>query len=116
MKLLTKVLRDKLISNHVKHKQAWNDEHPTSEDFKVVVKLFNPTGIGTWWLSELDPETNNAFGVAELHEREMGYVNLTELEEFRGRFGLGIERDLYFSANKHTLEDIMNKDKFGRQS
>ena len=25
------------------------------KDFKAVLKLFNPTGIGTWYLSELNP-------------------------------------------------------------
>ena len=29
---------------------------------------------------------------------EIGKVSITELESFRGRFGLGIERDLYFKA------------------
>ena len=32
-----------------------------TKEFKAVVKLFNPTGLGTWYLSELDPETNVAF-------------------------------------------------------
>ena len=47
-------------------------------DFKPVVKLFNPCGAGTWLL--------------------------TELESVRGPFGLGIERDLYWSADKTLLE------------
>jgi len=34
-----------------------------TKSFKAVVKLFNPTGIGTWYLSELNPETNVAFGL-----------------------------------------------------
>ncbi len=28
----------------------------------------------------------------------MGYFSLVELEEFRGRFGLGIERDRWFKS------------------
>lgn len=59
------------------------------------VKLFNPTGAGTWWLASVDDD-GVAFGVAEIHERELGTVWLPELIEFRGRFGLPIERDLYF--------------------
>ena len=35
-------------------------------------------------------------GVAELHEREIGSFSVDELTEFRGRFGLPIERDLQY--------------------
>jgi len=108
MKLFLKAQRDRLIKNHIAHKKEWNSEHPTSVDFKIVVKLFNPTGIGTWWLTELDPETNIAFGVAQLHEREAGYIDLNELKEFKCVMGLPIERDMYFESNKHTIEDILN--------
>ena len=102
------ITRKKLVQNHKAHKKYWNDEHPESVDFKVVVKLFNPTGIGTWWLSELDPDANIAFGVASIHEKEMGYIDLKELKEYKGQFGLGIERDKYFQINKYTLKDIMS--------
>ena len=50
MNLFTKAIKNKLIANH-------NNQDGT-KTFKAVVKLFNPTGIGTWYLSELDPETN----------------------------------------------------------
>ena len=96
MIILTKAIKDKLIANHKHHKEYWNDEHPKYKEFKAVLKLFNPTGIGTWYLSELDPETNNAFGLCCIHEKELGYVNLNELLEFKGQMGLGIERDRWF--------------------
>ena len=60
------------------------------------VKLFNPTGIGTWYLAEYDPATRNAYGLCVLQDAEIGYVSMAELVEFRGRFGLPIERDLYW--------------------
>ena len=61
------------------------------------VKLFNPAGAGTWYLSEYDPKTRRAFGVAVIQEREFGYVDMAELVAFRdSRFGLPIERDLYW--------------------
>jgi hypothetical protein len=66
------------------------------DDPMVWVKFFNPTGIGTWYGIEYDPEEGLLFGLAELQCRELGYFSLHELEAFRGRFGLGIERDLYF--------------------
>ena len=55
MKILTKKIKDKLVKNH--------SEQDGSKSFKAVLKLFNPTGIGTWYLSELDPKTNIAFGL-----------------------------------------------------
>ena len=100
MKLLTTKQYNQLVKN--------NQEQDGSKDFKVVVKLFNPTGIGTWYLSELNPETNVAFGLAELHEKEFGYVSLNELKEFKGTFGLGIERDRSFPMNKYSLEQCQN--------
>ena len=88
MKILTKAIKEKLIANH--------KEQDGTKSFKAVLKLFNPTGIGTWYLSELDPDTNNAFGLCCLQDKELGYVSLNELFDFKGRFGLGIERDLSF--------------------
>lgn len=96
MKLFTKAIRDKLVSNH--------RQQDGTKSFRAVVKLFNPTGAGTWYLSELDPETNVAFGVCQIHEKEFGYVSIDELSEYKGAFGLGIERDKYFKPTK--LEDI----------
>ena len=51
--ILTKPIKEKLIANHKHHKEYWNDEHPKYKEFKAVLKLFNPTGVGTWYLSEL---------------------------------------------------------------
>ncbi len=61
------------------------------------IKLFNPNGAGTWYLSEYEPETRRAFGVAVIQEREAGYIDMAELVAFRGRYGLPIERDLYWT-------------------
>lgn len=88
MKLLTKRIRDKLISNHQKQ--------DGTKKFKAELKLFNPTGMGTWYISELDPETNIAFGLCDLLEPEMGYVSIDELQEMKLPYGLGIERDLHY--------------------
>ena len=100
MKLWTKSIRDKLIRNHTE-----NEGQEETKKHKVVVKLFNPSGAGTWYLTELNPYTNVAFGLCEITEKELGYVDLTELEEYKGTFGLGIERDRYFKTNK-TLEEL----------
>lgn len=97
MKLLTKQIRDKLISNHKKQ--------DGTKKFKAELKLFNPTGMGTWYISELDPETNVAFGLCDLHEAEFGYISLDELEAIKLPFGLGIERDKFFQPKE--FQDII---------
>ena len=75
---------------------------PKGADHKPVVKWFNACGAGTWLLSELDPEYPDecAFGLADLGfgTPELGSIGLLELTEYRGPFGLGIERDIHFTA------------------
>ena len=102
MKPIPKILKERLIKNHFDNLKS---EQRGEKSFKVVLKLFNPTGIGTWYLTELDPVNNVAFGLCCLHEKVIGFVSLDELSEFKGRFGLGIERDKYFSINKYSLKE-----------
>ena len=93
MKLLTEEQRTKLLANGTRR----------GADHKPVVKWFNPCGSGTWLVSELDPEYPDecAFGLADLGfgTPESGSIGLLELTEYRGPFGLGIERDIHFTAN-----------------
>jgi len=37
---------------------------------------------------------------------ELGTFSLDELQDFRGKFGLGIERDLHFKEK--TLKEVMD--------
>jgi hypothetical protein len=101
MKLLTKEIIKKLppIGTHAASK---------AEDIPVVCKFFNPSGTGTWYITEYSPEERLFFGLCCIHEAELGYVSQDELEQFRGRFGLSIERDLY--SGKMTLADAMRKE------
>src|SRR5208283_444445 len=71
-------------------------------DFKPVVKLFTPDAQCTWLLTEIDENTDLAFGLCDLGLGcpELGYVSLTELCAVRGNLGLPIERDLHFEADK----------------
>ena len=39
-------------------------------------------------------------------DKEYGYVDLNELEKFKGALGLGIERDKFFTPK--TLEECKN--------
>ena len=62
----------------------------------VHVKLFDPTGSWTWFITEFDPTNNTAFGLVNGHEVEAGYIDLNELATARGRMGIGIEIDMHF--------------------
>lgn len=62
------------------------------------VKLFDPTGGWTWYISAYDPQTRTAFGLVDGFEKEYGYIDMGELVAYRGRFGLPLERDLYWQA------------------
>jgi hypothetical protein len=98
MKLLTKTIKEKMVKNH-------NDQDGT-KDFKAVLKLFDPTGASTWYLSELNPDDNIAFGLCNLGVGcpELGYVSLDELSNLKVKMGLGIERDLYFTPK--TFDEL----------
>jgi len=77
-------------------------ENPDS-DPRPVVKLFTPDAGATWLLTEIDTDDQNrAFGLCDLGHGfpELGYVSLGELEGLRGAWGLRIERDLHFIADK----------------
>jgi hypothetical protein len=99
MMLLTKTEREQLLDNG--RRQAAVKGTADEIDFAPVVKLFNPCGAATWLLTEIDPDDNTvAWGLCDLGMGfpEFGTVSLTELAAYRGRLGLGIERDLHFKA------------------
>jgi len=99
MMLLTKAQRKQLLDNG--RRQAAVKGTPDEIDFEPVVKLFNPCGAATWLLTEIDPDDETvAWGLCDLGMGfpEFGTVSLTELAAFRGRLGLGIERDLHFKV------------------
>ena len=86
-----------------------NKDRLTRYQFNVIVKFFNPTGGGRWYAAEYDPVDRIFFGYANLGDPEMaelGTFSLDELQDFRGKFGLGIERDLHFKEK--TLKEVMD--------
>ena len=96
MKLLTKAIQ-KLLQR----------EYEKPEDQKTnmaYAKFFNPTGAGTWYLMEQDPYTGRIFGYAHITEWEYGWFDFEEMAQYKGHFGLGIERDLWFEPT--PIEDI----------
>jgi len=60
------------------------------------VKLFDPTSSWIWYIVAYNPKTRTAFGLVDGFEKELGYIDMEELVNFRGRFGLPIERDLHW--------------------
>ncbi|MFM7852261.1 MAG: DUF2958 domain-containing protein, partial [Flammeovirgaceae bacterium] len=82
------------------------------KNFKPVVKFFNSTGVGTWYLSELSPE-NIGFGVCHTLEVELGYVCLEELASLKLRGSLTIEKDQCFSNKGLTLDVLVERLKRG---
>ncbi|CAN7518692.1 DUF2958 domain-containing protein [Variovorax paradoxus] len=96
-KLITDEQRAQLLANG-----RDSIENPHFDPLPVV-KLFTPNAGATWLLTEIDPDDQDiAFGLCDLGQGfpELGYVSLTELEGLRGRWGLPIEHDLYFVADK----------------
>ena len=96
MKLLTEELEKRF-------KEVGFQSQGEKADPIVVAKYFNPTGAGTWYATEYDPETKQFFGYVSIfgdHCDEWGYFSLEELESVKGTFGLGIERDLYCGEKK----------------
>jgi hypothetical protein len=93
-----------LRNNYDKREAAYYKGDDTTA-FEPVVKLFNPSGIGTWYISTLSPE-NIAFGICCLHENEIGYVSLDELNVLKLPFGLKIEKYRHFSAKGLNIYEL----------
>ncbi len=104
MKLLTKEIRKKLPPLYAQE----------SKGGKAIVhlKLFTPDSSWTWHITEGSPIKDDSgkevdfhfFGLVDGHEKELGYVALSELQSVRGPLGLPIERDLHWQPK--TLEEI----------
>uniref|UniRef100_A0A6M3JHS3 DUF2958 domain-containing protein n=1 Tax=viral metagenome TaxID=1070528 RepID=A0A6M3JHS3_9ZZZZ len=90
MKLLTKELIKKLPP-------LYSQENV--EDPMAIVKFFDPCSNWTWYATEFDGK-DTFFGLVQGLEEEFGYFSLSELMGVKGRFGLGIERDLHFKPTQ----------------
>jgi len=88
MNLLTPDLRLRLLANGRRR----------DVDNVPVVKFFNPLGEGVWLATDLDPDGDTLFGLADLGCPELGSFSLDELESIRLPFGSGIERDILFQT------------------
>ena len=93
MHLLTPPLRARLADNAAHRHDPGHDPVP-------VVKFFSPVGAATWLATELDPDGDTLFGLADLGFGcpELGSFSLSEIAALRLPFGLGIERDIGFAT------------------
>ena len=88
MKLMTKELERQF------EKYPIGSQDGLLGDSKVIVKYFNPAGVGTWLITEgnkLENGDYELFGYCHLGDdqnAEFGYVMLSQLEELQLPFGL----------------------------
>lgn len=90
MKLFTKTIDKKLFAQYDKGSDLKNQ--------KVIAKIFNPYGRGTWYILNSDPEDPDyLWAITDLFEIEIGSVSRNELENIKvPPFRLPLERDMYF--------------------
>jgi hypothetical protein len=92
MKLMTKEIAEKAQKQYLLGSDM---------EQMIVAKFFDPTGSGSWYLMNQSPDDPDyLWGIVKGFEVEMGSFSLSELQNFRGRLGIGIERDLYFRPIK----------------
>src|SRR2546421_11961211 len=89
----------------------YSQEHV--EDPMVICKFFHPLSHWTWYAIEGSPVDEHGyydtdkekvdfvfFGLVSGVEVELGYFSLSELKSIRGKYGLPVERDLYFEPTR----------------
>lgn len=102
MKLLTKEIEKEL------EKSPLYSHEKEGLEAQVIVKFFNPTGSGTWLITEGEKQENGdwlLFGYCHLFDWEWGYISLNELKSVKLPYGMTIERDLYSSGK---VKDLIN--------
>lgn len=97
MKLFTKDIDKKLFEQYSKGSDLANQ--------KVIAKIFNPYGRGTWYIINSDPEDPDyLWAIVDLFDVETGSVSRSELENILvPPFRLNLERDSSFQP-KNALE------------
>ncbi len=88
MKFITKAILDAVPKLYT--------QENLGDDAIVYAKWFDPWGSWSWYMTELDPETQRAFGLVIGFETEIGYFDLNELQAIKINGIPRIERDLHF--------------------
>jgi len=103
MKLITKEILKKLPKLYATDSMA-------KDKIRIYLKFFNPCGSGTWYITEFDG-IDTMFGyVTGLGHDELGYISLKELSNIKLKFGLKIERDMWWD-DKKTLANVMERER-----
>jgi hypothetical protein len=93
----------KLLTKKLEKRFAQIGSQESVKDPVIVAKFFNPAGAGTWYATEYDSKDKMFFGYVSIFgdwNDEWGYFSLAELKSYVGPWGLGIERDLYWTEAK----------------
>jgi len=88
MELLTKEITEKAQKQFGKGSDL--------DEQMIVAKFFNPVGSWAWYLMNLDKDKDYAWGIVDGDAVEMGSWLMSDLQNQKLPFGLGIERDKYF--------------------
>lgn len=71
--------------------------YATEDDPVARVKLFSCVSGWTWYVTEYDPATGEAFGLVEGFADEWGYFSIREMEALNCSRGFNVvERDEHF--------------------
>jgi hypothetical protein len=94
MKLITKKIEDQLA------KYPLYSQDNKGENAIAVCKFFLQ-GY-TWYVLEAQKNGSDYefFGIVDGEDKEYGYFTLSELQSFRGHWGLTVERDIYFKPTE----------------
>lgn len=98
MKLITKQIENQLAKYPIYSQDSKGGE-------AVAVCKFFLQGY-TWYVLEANKNGNDYefFGIVDGEYKEYGYFTLSELQSLRGRWGLTVERDMYFKPTQ--VKDI----------
>ncbi len=102
----------KLLNKKIEDRFAEVGSQQEVEDPIIIVKFFYPLGPQKWFATEYDPEQRTFFGYVTLFglgspKDEWGYFSLDELQQFKGQFGMLIERDIGFGEKK--ISEVIKK-------
>lgn len=98
MKLITKKIENELAKYPLYSQDGKGKE-------AVAICKFFLQGF-TWYVLEAQKNDNDYefFGIVDGLEKEYSYFSLSQLQSLRGRWGLTVERDMYFKPTK--VKDI----------
>ena len=98
MKLITKKIEKELAKYPLYSQDSKGNE-------AVAICKFFLQGF-TWYVLEAQKNGSDYefFGIVDGEFKEYGYFTLSQLQQTRGRWGLTVERDMYFKPTK--VKDI----------